>query len=413
LFAVLLGCSAFFSASETAFFSLSRFRVQRLREEGGGGRRVAGLLDRPRRLIITILTGNELVNVAASALFASLTIAVLGEGRGWVAILIMTPLLMLFGEIGPKTLAVKSAEPLARAFSLPLGVFAASVTPLRWFFLQLSERLLRLLGGGRPGPGNILVEEEFRALVDVGHEAGELEPVEHRYIHNIFEFTDEVVSDIMVPRTDMVCWEDTLNLGEVVERVRSAPFSRIPLCHEDRDHIVGVLYIKDFLRLSRQRDFDPSAPIPPSLIREPHFVPSGMRVGELFLRLRQGRTHMAIVADEFGGVAGLVTMEDLLERIFGELADEFDSRAEPLHQPQADGSHIFLGRIPLEDFSAIVGWHVPEDAEAETLGGFLFDRLGRVPRRGEKLSLNGLEFTVAEVRKTRIVKVRVSRVEEA
>ena len=412
LICVLLLFSAAFSASETAFFSLARLRVQTLRKEGGLGRRIADLLDRPRRLITSILIGNEMVNIGASALFTGGLVLLLGEQRSWLAPILMTPILMVFGEITPKSIAARFPEFFARLLVIPIALFARAISPLRWVFLQVSNGVLRLAGAPPRARGNLLTEGEFLHLVDAGHAGGVLDATERTYIRNVFEFHDLTAREVAVRRTEMVCWEADLPLAEVIGKVRGAPHSRIPIYRGDRDNIVGILYVKDFLRQAGRRDAGPGERLSPQLLRAPLYVPSGMKLDALFRLFRQRRTHMAIVLDEFGGVEGLVTMKDLLEEIFGEIRDEFDAASEEWIQLQADGSYLCRARVTLDDFAEATGWRVAEHPEAQTLGGVVFTVLGRVPRAGERASWDGVEFMVVEARPTGAVKIRARRAEE-
>lgn len=411
LFMVLLGASAFFSSSETALFSLGRLKLEKLL--GGRDPRaetIARLLERPRRLLTSIIIGNEMVNIAASAIMASIVIAFLGPGRSWVSIIIMTPLLMLFGEVTPKSLAVRHNERLALLLARPMAGFTHLVSPLRWVFLQLSDRLIRLLGGSGRGTGTIM-EEEIKTIVDLGHEEGVLEETEREVIHKIFEFGDTLVSEIMVPRPDIFCLADDMSLGEVMARIREKRFSRIPIYHGEQDNVVGVLYAKELLHLVRRRDVAAQERLPASLLKEPLFVPSGKKTGELFRELQLKRTHIALVVDEHGDLAGLVTMEDLLEEIFGEIADEAYRVAEPWHEDLGGGAHLFTARVSVGEFARVMGWS-PPDTGAETLGGLVSNLLGRIPSPGESISHGGLRFTVAAMRGRRILKVRVEPVEK-
>ncbi len=411
-FAVLMVLSACFSASETAFFSLSRARVKSLQKESSWGKRVAFLIERPRRLIISILMGNEIVNVAASAIFTGAVVILLDEGKTWLAPILMTPVLMVFGEITPKSIAARFPESFSRVLVLPLYWFAKIIFPVRWVFLHIANGVLALFGARTQTQGNILMEDEYLTLVEAGLEEGELDATERAYIHNIFEFHDRTVGEVTIPRTDMVCWEAGLPLSEVIGLVRNAPHSRIPVYEEDRDHIVGILYVKDFLRLSQQNSVDPVQRLTKKMFREPLFVPEGMKLDALFRHLREKRTHMAIVADEHGGVAGLVTMKDLLEEIFGEIRDEFDEDKETAIQPLSDGSFVCQARLPLWEFSEQTGWLLPKDTETNTVGGLVFTTLGQVPVAGEKVRCGAIEFTVLAMDKTRVIRVRAEKTEK-
>jgi CBS domain containing-hemolysin-like protein len=398
--------SACFSASETAFFSLSRVRVQSLQKESRLGKRIASLLERPRRLIISILMGNEIVNIVASVIFTGGVVLLAGEGRSWLAPVLMTPLLMVFGEITPKSIAARFPESFARALAVPIDWFTKIITPVRWVFLLVANGVLSLLGARSSNQSNILMEDEFLTLVEAGLEEGELDETERAYIRNIFEFHDRTVGEITIPRTDMECWEAGMPLSEAVGLVRFSPYSRVPVYEGDRDHIVGVLYIKDFLILSQQKSVEPNRTLTREMVREPLFVPEGMKLDALFRLLRMERTHLAIVADEFGGVAGLVTMADLLDEIFGEIRDEFDEREEAEIEKQEDGSFVCQARFPLFEFTEKTGWAIPDYPDAHSVGGLVFTLLGRVPEVGGKVVYGGVEFTVLEAENTRVVRVR-------
>ncbi len=412
MFAVLMFLSACFSASETAFFSLSHARVQSLRKESSWGKRVAALLERPRRLIISILMGNEIVNIAASVIFTGAVVVLVGEGKSWLAPVLMAPVLMVFGEITPKSVAARFPEWFSRALVLPIYWFAKLIFPVRWIFLLIANGVLALFGVRTQTQSNILMEDEYLTLVEAGLEEGELDATERAYIHNIFEFHDRTVGEVSIHRTDMVCWEADLSQSEVISLVRNAPHSRIPVYEEDRDHIVGILYVKDFLRLSQKDSDDPIQRLTKKMLREPLFVPEGMKLDALFRLLRQKRTHMAIVADEHGGVVGLVTMKDLLEEIFGEIRDEYDSDEEAAIQPLSDGSFVCRARLPLWEFSEKTGWPLPDDTDTNTVAGLIFTSLGQVPVVGEKVRCGTVEFTVLEMKNTRMIRVRAEKAKE-
>lgn len=409
-FVFLMFLSACFSASETSFFSLSRFRVQALRKESGLGERISDLIHRPRRLIISILMGNEIVNILASAIFTGSLILLMGESRGWLAPLLMTPLLMVFGEITPKSLAARFPETFARMLVIPLSLFMRVIAPVRWIFLQVSNGILSIFGAGSRDQSNILMEDEFLTLVEAGLEEGELDATEQTYILNIFEFHDRTVDEIIVPRTDMECWEIGMPLREIARLVQQAAFSRVPIYEGDRDHIIGVLYLKDFLGVFQQQSIDSEQVLTKEMLHDPLIVPEGLTLNALFRLLRQKRTHIAIVADEFGGVSGLVTMTDLLDEIFGEIRDEFDGKEEVEIEKQPDGSFIFLARLLLREFSEYTGWSLPEDSDSLTVGGFVFNLLGHVPEAGENVRFERIEFTVLEIENTRVLKLRAKHI---
>ncbi len=413
VFAFLILLSACFSASETALFSLPRPRVRAMRRESAAGERIAGLLDRPRRLITSILIGNEMMNITASTLFTGVVVAYLEPEKRWLAPVLMTPLLMLFGEITPKSIAARYPERFSRTLSRPVWAFAHLISPVRWVFLQVANGVLSCLRAPPRDAQNILMEDEFLDLVDAGHAEGELEEGERELIRNVFGFHDKTAAEAAVPRTDLVCWEMNLPIADVIERVRVAPYSRIPIFERDRDQIVGILYVKDFLRGVRRKNFDPDERLTHRMLRTPLVVPGGMKLDRLFRRFRQERTHIAIVQDEFGGTFGVVTMTDLLKEIFGEIKEEHGEREQTWIAPEEENAYLCHGRVPLAEFASVSGWELPPYEDANTLGGAVFTMLGHVPSLGESVRMGSVEFTVTEMSGSRVLQVRAHRREES
>lgn len=318
----LLLCSAFFSGSETSLFSLTRAQRERLaRSERSSDRYIATLLTEPRRLIVTILLGNELVNITFSSLAAGLT-EHLSTGMSKLGVTLLTagvtvPVLLVVGEITPKSIALRVAAPWARLAARPLGLFALIATPARLVVNFISGVAVRILSGGKPPPAAVpLGAAEFRALVDAGSEEGELEAAEQRLIHKVFEFGDRTVAEIMTPAKDVFSISYELPIARVVAEVPRAKFSRIPVYRGKRHEIVGILYAKDLVgwgggRLAQRTLKD--------LVKPPIYVPKTTRCATVFQEFRKRRNHMALVVDEYGRLVGVVTMEDLLGELFGAL----------------------------------------------------------------------------------------------
>ncbi len=405
VFIVLMCLSAFFSASEVALFSLRQTRLDHLKAKGiTFAQVVSDLLARPRRLIISILIGNETVNLAASAIVASLVISWLGEGSKWVAVLIMTPILMLFGEITPKSIALRRPEMVSRWVARPIAVFSVAVTPLRWVFRHASDWITRCLGGGRPTADNILSEDEFRTLIDMGHQMGELEDEERKLIHNVFEFGDTLVSEIMVPRPDIFLISYHMEIPQILEAIRKTPHSRIPVYRNQPGNVVGILHTKDLLPVVRGASGPKAGQRLP--LRDPYFVPPSKKVSDLFHDFKRKKTHIALVVDEFGNLAGLATLEDALEELFGEFREASEGEAQSDFVSLEEGRYLISARMSVHEVQERLGRELPE-SPATTLGGIVMDLLGRVPEVGEQVTRDGLAFTVAEMRGRRILKVRV------
>lgn len=416
---VLLLCSGFFSSSETSIFSLGRLERHRIREEKKTfiSRCLQELLERPRRLIVTILIGNELVNITISALSASLVDNVFFAWtprsstdlvllKTVIATAVCFPLLLVAGDITPKTMALYNPRRVARFAAVPLRLFYFLIAPVRWVLASLSNGVVRLFLGESPEVDAPITEEEFRYLVDKGDEDGFLWEAEREFIHNIFDFEETRVSEVMTPRTDMFCLQADESLEEILKVIEEEHYSRIPVYEEDKDDITGILYCKDLLGFTvdpeKRRDWNLRA-----LLRKPYFIPQTKKASDLFREFRHNRIHLAIVVDEYGGVAGLVTMEDLLEELFGEILDDYDPE-EPQPRKLDEKTMIIPGMMSIEDFNRFAGAELP-DEEYDTMGGLVFGLFGRLPAPGAKVSFMAYTFAVEEMEGTRILELRVER----
>lgn len=316
----LLMLSAFFSASETAFFSLTRFQVLKMRETEKGGDKIAHLLAHPDRLLTSILIGNESVNVVASALATSIAIAIYGERGKWIIIGLMTPILLLCGEIIPKALAFAKAPRFVLWAVFPLKAFMRFISPLRWFIKQIVNIVLRPFPKtAQIKPG--FLDEHFIYLIESGYKEGDIKTIERDFIANLIRFRKLRVSQVMTPRKAIFALPLDTPLSKLMPLLKSHSFSRIPIYRKSLDEIVGILNISDLIGLSNRSgklcDLR-------KMIRSPYFVPLSKGVEGLFWIMQRQRIHMAIVVDEYGKTAGLITLEDLLEELFGEIYDEYD-----------------------------------------------------------------------------------------
>ncbi|MBI3326052.1 MAG: HlyC/CorC family transporter [Nitrospinae bacterium] len=402
LVAILLALSAFFSGSEAALFSLTTVQVERLKERGGGlGRLIARMLRGPTNLIITFLLGNEMVNVALSVAATSLALDMYGTGGEYLSIAATTSILLLFGEITPKSLAVRFPERVSLVVAWPLHAFGYLITPLRWSLRKLVDGLM---GAGGERPISLITEDEFKTLVDVGEDEGIIDQDERNLIQRVFEFGDQRVSQIMTPRTDIFAIEVSEPLSIALPHIKDVRFSRIPVYEGSIDHVVGILYAKDLLTYSRHPDMDVKLG---DLLHPVFFVPESKRIDDLLREFQRNKVHVAIVVDEYGGVSGLVTMEDALEELVGEIADEFDTQEVLFRQVDA---HTFLvsSKLPLDEFNAELGVAIPA-GDFDTIGGYVFHLFGKLPKRGEAIAANGLTFTIEQIRGTRILELRVQR----
>jgi putative hemolysin len=327
-----------------------------------------------------------------------------------LAVLIITFLLglvmLILGELAPKSLAVRHAEPIALFVARPLDWAATLAAPLVKLLVGLSNFIAGPLGGASRAGMGVVTEEEIKTVVDAGEEGGVLEEEEKEMIYSIFEFGDKLTREVMVPRVDVVAIDATTPLPDAADMVIKATYSRVPVYRGTIDNVIGVLYAKDLLRVLRAGDL--TVPLA-QLVRPAYFVPEAKQVSDLLQELQERKVHIAIVVDEYGGVAGLVTIEDVLEEIVGDIQDEYDTGEEPLYRQEADGAFVFDARANLDDVSQLLGVSLVTDESYDTLGGFLYAQFGKVPAAGEQLRFNGLVIQVLNVSGRRIGKVRVRR----
>ncbi|HBG45035.1 MAG TPA: hemolysin [Firmicutes bacterium] len=404
---VLLSLSAFFSAAETAITSLSKLRLRVLVEEGEKrAKTLEKLVERPAKLLSTLLVANNAVNITATTIGTALFIAIFGPERGlWVATIVITLVLLLFGEITPKTLAAQSPEKVAMRVSRPTSFLVTALAPVVKVFTALSGLLLRLVGVEiTAGHDPYITEQELRTIVNVGEQQGILEEEERAMIHSVFEFGDTEVHTVMRPRIDIFGIPRHCSISEILASVIKEGFSRIPVYEETIDDIVGIVYAKDLLRLCFEKKTDTSIR---ELLRPAYYVPESKKVNELFRELQKERVHMAVVLDEFGGTAGIVTIEDLMEEIFGEIEDEYDQEDAKFLPINADTT-IIDARLTIEEVNAQLGLHLPENGD-ETVGGLIFSLFGRIPGEGEQIACGGANLIVERMDGRRVAKIRIQR----
>lgn len=399
----LLIMSAYFSAMETALMSLGRLRVRHLVDEGAkGAKRIERLLSNPGRLLSTILIGNNMVNIAATSVATFLAINLFGEGAGLgIATVVMTLVILIFGEISPKTFGLHHNQRISLRYSGLLSVFFALFNPLAIVLESISKLLLTLLGGHFRTSAPTFSEEELRTLVTVGQEEGILEVEEKEMITSVIEFGDTLVKDVMTPRTEIVRVSLRITYPALVEILKRDGYSRVPVYDNSIDDIVGVLHAKDLLGLEPPDPFD----VRP-LLRPPYFVPEFKRVSELLAEFKRKKLHMAIVVDEYGGTAGLITLEDLVEEIMGDIADEYDEDELPDFTYVDDNTIEMSGTLNIRDASEVIGRDLPE-GEYDTVGGMIMYSLGTVPASGDCVMINDLQFTVKSMEGSRVEAVTV------
>ena len=406
LFVCLL-LSAFFSSSETAFISLQQVRLKHeVNTKVKGAERVARLVERPEKLLSTILLGNNLVNTAAVALATALAMSVWGKENGvLIATIAMTVILLIFCETTPKTIAVQRAEQLSRIFARPIEVLSWLLTPfvvvLSWIASGFSKR-----AGGTPVPRSLASEEEIRTMISVGHSEGEVEEAEAKMLHKVFDFGDRPVREVMVPRPEVVCIEQGSNVADFLALYAESPLSRFPVFQDNMDNVVGILAIKDILMAEAKGTIDKQTVID-DLVRPAYFTPETKRVSELFAEMRDRNYQMCVVVDEFGGTAGIASLSRLVEEVVGPVGDELAAVEKDYEAINAYTFEID-GGMRIEEANEEMELDLPE-GDYETVAGFILDLLGRIPRPNEQLRYKDLKLVVTEMRGVKIEKILLTK----
>ena len=406
LFIILLLFSGFFSSSETSMFSLNHIHLEKMRKDGNPRiTLIEKMLNEPRRLIVTILIENEFVNVAASVLSAAMIIELMGEGNELINIFVMVPILLIFGEITPKTLAIKNNIAFATIESGPINFFAKLITPIRWVVRIVSEFFITLIIGKEISQGNIITEDMVRTLVQDAVGKGALDSDEAEYIHHIFEFGNKQLAEILTPRADItfISYDDPL--PKILSVLRETRQSRIPVFGEHRDDIVGILHARDLLEIDI-KDLEKNPGLLVKILREPYFVPESKQALELFDTFKERKLSFALTVDEYGGVTGLVTMEDLLECIFGEIHSPSDITEQFEVKKIDDDNYLIDGSMLLINFDK--EFHVNlQKGDVETIGGLILNKFGELPAVGDEMITEGFKFTITSIIQNRVAALQL------
>ena len=402
IFVILFSLSFFFSGSEIALFSLQKVERQKVGAAGRTGTRIIELLEHRSRLITTLLMGNETVNVLIAAVGASV-IAQLAPGRSWLNVLVLTPAILLFSEITPKVLAVRYNQQWSLAVAWPLYAFYVIVTPIRWIVGGIVNALASLFRVRRDTEDDALNEAEIRTLIQHGQEAGGVDAREREIIEAVFEFDDLTVGRLMTPRPDIFAVPLTVTWEELLTTAREHAFSRVPVYEERFDNIIGTLLIKDLLRY-RKRPLTTPRQLR-SILLPPSFVPASKPADDLLREFMSRKMHQAIVVDEHGTVVGLVSLDDLLSELVGDLLD-IDDKPNAAIEEAGPGILAVPGDLDIEDFEEETGIALPE-GEYHTVGGFVFHELGRLPRTGDVVAFDEHAFEVAAMDGRRVTQIRV------
>ncbi len=401
----LLFGSAFFSGSETALFALSRVDLQQLtRRSHPQAETLHALLDEPRRLIVSILCGNELVNIAAVSNMTGILVALYGEARaGWITVFVMLPLLLLMGEVTPKTIAVSDPRRISSEFvAKPMAIWVRLVAPLRWLIRWFADRIVTWVVGPERSLEHLLQIDEFRSVIDEYAESGRIKATSRLLINNLLAAGSTEIVAIMTPRSSTQFIDADLALGEVLRRFREYGHWRVPVYRDHRDNLIGFLFAEDVVRAGRDRRGGTLE----SLLRPPIVVPLTKTVDEMFDFFLRNQSRAAVVLNEFGGVAGFITMNDVLHCIFGPLAER-THRDHPIEQVAREVFEM-RGDTRLAEFNRVTHFGL-DDPRMTTIAGVAFRRLDRLPRVGDEVLVEGVRIVVLEMDAHRIARVRVSR----
>jgi len=399
----LLVLSALFSSSETALTTVNRIRIRTL--AGQGDKRAMTLLavlQNPEKMLSVILIGNNVVNLYASSLATTVTLSLFGSKLVGVATGILTLAVLVFGEVAPKTMASRNAEQIALRAAGPVKCLMWLFTPLVFVVNNLARLVMKLFGADRPGKRELMTAEELRTIVQVGHEEGVIENSERKMIDNVFDFGDRSARDIMIPRIDMTCIDVEAGYDELMEVVREEKYTRIPVYKESADTIVGILNIKDLLFRAQDKPFRIA-----ELMRKPLFTYEQKKTSELMVEMRKNYTNLAIVLDEYGVTAGMVTMEDILEEIVGEIRDEYDRDEEKSIRRLAPNTYLVEGNVKIDDLNEALQLKLSSE-DYESIGGYVLEQLEHFPKEGECVTKGGISFTVTRMEQTRIAEVKLS-----
>ena len=397
---ILFVLSAFFSASESALFSLTRYQVKNLEQSHPRtGKVVAELLVHPRRTLVTILLGNTLVNLALSALITTFVVKRMGEWGVAISICLTTFLLLVFSEVTPKTFAIRYAQEFSRWVSRPLFWFVVVLGPIRRFLQMVTDFGLLKLGVHFHLSDSGMSQKELRSLIRLGVKHGALDKGEQQMIKAVFELGEIPVRETMTPRVEMGACDVLEGMKGVLEKAQQTHHVRFPIYEKTIDNVIGVVQVKELL-VKQEVDFK-------SLIHPVLFVPETMPIDQLFTEFRKQKSNFALVVDEYGGTSGLITLEDVLEEIVGEIYDEYDHVTQRVEVIDAD-QLLVHGMTSLRELEETLEIEVAVN-EVETVGGLVLYILGRFPKQGERVRYGKLEFVVEEVGKKRIHRIRVIR----
>lgn len=403
---VLLILSGFFSSAETALTTVNRVRMRALEEEGNKrAAKVNKILDNYSKMLSSILIGNNIVNLTASSLATTLALRInLAVG---IATGILTIVVLICGEIVPKTWAMLSSEKLSLAYSGIIYFLMQVLTPVIFVVDKMANGILRFMHIDPNKKASTMTESELKTYVDVSHEDGVIESEEREMILNLFDYSDALAKDIMIPRINMVTVSEDATYDDVLEVFRDSMYTRLPVYQDDKDNIIGLINIKDFILTENKDSFSIK-----NIIRDGHYTYEYKKIADLMYEMREKSTNVTFVLNEYGATVGMITVEDLLEEIVGEIRDEYDDDEKELIQEMDDGSYLVEGSMKLDDINDVLGTDL-ESEDYDSIGGIIIECLDRLPEDDEEVTLeNGIKLKVKGIDQNRIIKVQMILPEE-
>jgi len=358
------------------------------------------LRDDPGKMLGTILVGNNIVNIGASSIATVLAIEYFGDTGAGIATGITTILVLIFGEITPKSLAAQKSERVSLIVARPIFILTYLLNPIVFVFTQIAGLFMRLLGLQSNANLPTITEDELKSMVNLGEEEGVIEDHEKTMICNVFDFADQLVKDVMIQRMDIIAIDMNASYDEIIKIIKNEQYSRYPIYSKRIDNIVGILNVKELVYRDPEEIFDIK-----KFVKKPYYTFEFTNTSELFNEMKKRRTHMAIVLDEYGGTAGIVTIEDLVEEIVGEISDEYDMHTQEIETIR-EGEYIVDGSTRIEELNELIGTEI-ESEHYDSIGGFVIELMGRLPRQGESVEHMGTKFIIESMERNRIRKIRV------
>jgi magnesium and cobalt exporter, CNNM family len=406
---VLFFFSGFFSASETALMGLGRSRLARAIEKGGPkGRALECWKEDPNKLLTTILILNNAINISATTVAAFLAVhisEIMHYNRAQMGVLVaavVTIIIIIFGEVTPKVLAIHKSEKIASFVIRPLVLFAKVLHPLSRLLILLASIFLRPFGL-KPGSSIPMVtEEEIHALIQMGADEGVLEDQEHQMIHGVISLGETQVREVMIPRTEMECIDSSNSMERIIDQIVQTGYSRMPVYKGSVDTIVGVVYTKDIISVLQNRELI----VLQDILRTPYYVPETKKVDELLHEFQRGKLHLAVVVDEYGGTSGLVTLEDLIEEIVGEIRDEYDVEEKNIEKT-GEKTWLVDAQTDIKEINDMLEIELPDMKDLNTIGGFVIHLLGHLPKTGEQVVHQNIHFTVMAASSHKVDKIQI------